>query len=137
MAHDKPVNNKMGGSLRKNSLGKAGEAVARKYLESKGYQIVQANYRKRFGEVDIIARKDNLFIFCEVKTRKNDAAAAGEYYNDKQQKRLVKISEVYIAENEELLPADYDLRYDLILIGNSGGGPLTVREHIADAFHPV
>ena len=55
------------------SIGKNGEDIARKYLENKGYRILETNKRfSRFCEIDIIALDKNTLVFVEVKTRKTD-----------------------------------------------------------------
>ena len=55
------------------SLGKNGEEIAKKYLENKGYKILETNKRfSRFCEIDIIALDKNTLVFVEVKTRKTD-----------------------------------------------------------------
>jgi putative endonuclease len=51
-----------------NETGATGEDVATKYLENKGFLIIDRNYRKRWGELDIIAQKDGTVHFVEVKT---------------------------------------------------------------------
>ena len=51
------------------NLGRWGEKKAVLYLTGKGYSILECNYRCRFGEIDIIAEKDEVIIFVEVKTR--------------------------------------------------------------------
>lgn len=52
----------------KQKVGQIGENVACKFLEKHGYKIIDRNYRKKWGEIDIIARKDNILHFVEVKT---------------------------------------------------------------------
>lgn len=52
-------------------LGKIGEMEAVTYLDRKGYRILERNYRCSFGEIDIIAEKDDTLCFIEVKTRRN------------------------------------------------------------------
>ena len=52
------------------SVWKIGESMARKYLEDKGYQILQQNYRTRYAEIDLIAKKKNILVFIEVRTKK-------------------------------------------------------------------
>lgn len=52
----------------KRQLGDVGEGVACKYLESKGCRIVERNYLRKWGEIDIIAKKGDLLIFVEVKS---------------------------------------------------------------------
>ena len=55
------------------SIGKNGEDIARKYLENKGYSVLETNKRfSRFCEIDIIALDKNTLVFVEVKTRKTD-----------------------------------------------------------------
>ncbi len=53
----------------KQSLGKAGERLAEAYLVKKGYRILERNFKKRYGELDIIALHDKTLVFVEVKTR--------------------------------------------------------------------
>ncbi len=50
-------------------IGQAGEVYATKYLQLQGYKIIFRNYRCRTGEIDIIATKDDVLTFVEVKTR--------------------------------------------------------------------
>lgn len=54
-------------------LGDYGEQIAIDFLRKKGYSINHTNYRTRFGEIDIIANKDNTYVFIEVKTRTNSS----------------------------------------------------------------
>lgn len=53
----------------KQSLGKYGEGIATQYLEQHGYQIIDRNFKARYGELDIIATKNTTLVFVEVKTR--------------------------------------------------------------------
>ncbi len=55
--------------LRKKRLGLIGETMACRYLENHHYTILERNFQKRYGELDIIAVKDNTLVFVEVKTR--------------------------------------------------------------------
>ena len=52
-----------------NPIGLLGEDTAAQYLSSKGYKILERNYSKRYGEIDIVAVKNNVLVFVEVKTR--------------------------------------------------------------------
>lgn len=52
-----------------NPIAKLGEEKASKYLTNKGYKIIERNFRVGYGEIDIIAIKNNILIFVEVKTR--------------------------------------------------------------------
>ena len=63
---DPPAPNK---NSHKKRLGKIGEDLASEYLTSHHYTIIERNFQKRYGELDIIAIKDKTLIFVEVKTR--------------------------------------------------------------------
>ena len=57
----------------KQTVGKAGEDIARSYLLRKGYQVVAANARTPLGEIDLVARDKNTVVFVEVKTRRSSS----------------------------------------------------------------
>lgn len=56
----------------RKALGYLGETIAGHYLENKGYQIIAKNYRKPWGEIDIIAKLDQAWVFAEVKTNRTE-----------------------------------------------------------------
>lgn len=91
-------------------IGDEGESVVCDFLKEKGYAIADRNYHMRGGEVDIIATKDNLYVFCEVKTRKSKAYAPSEAVNTAKQKRLVKTAEHYLYTHELW---NVDVRFDV------------------------
>lgn len=51
------------------SLGRHGEKIASEYLQKQGYKIVEMNFHKRWGEIDIVALDKDTLVFVEVKTR--------------------------------------------------------------------
>ncbi len=54
-------------------IGKYGEQIAKNFLIKKGFEIIEMNFRySKMAEIDIIAAKDNILHFVEVKTRSND-----------------------------------------------------------------
>lgn len=84
-------------------LGNLGEEIAEKHLKKQGYKILERNFRyKRYGEIDIIAKKKENLSFVEVKTRK---IAGNNPYNPEdnityfKQKQLIKLSKIYLAKN--------------------------------------
>lgn len=52
-----------------NPIAIRGEELATNFLKKKGYKIIERNFRKGYGEIDIIATKNNILVFVEVKTR--------------------------------------------------------------------
>lgn len=80
---------------KKNGLW--GEIETARYFRSRGYDILDANYRTRLGEVDIIAEKDEVIVFCEVKTRDHRAVALPrESVDHNKQKRVVAAALQYV-----------------------------------------
>jgi len=59
------------------NIGKIGEETACKFLMKQGYQIVLRNYWKKWGEIDIIVKKDHIIHFVEVKTVSKDLTSVG------------------------------------------------------------
>ena len=50
-------------------IGRRGEELARRHLEANGYHVLEANYRTREGEIDLVAEQDGALVFVEVRTR--------------------------------------------------------------------
>ena len=114
-------------------LGRWGEGVAAEYLRRKRYTIAAANYRCRFGEIDLIAENRKYLIFVEVKLRKNARfAEAMEFVDAKKQERIRQTAELYLAEHE----TQKQPRFDVIEIyapeGMQTKNPRI--RHLEDAF---
>ncbi|MBL4603104.1 MAG: YraN family protein [Emcibacteraceae bacterium] len=77
-------------------LGHFAEGFAVMMLRLKGYSISERRYKTKMGEIDIIARKGIVTIFCEVKARKNYITAI-ESLSYKQKSRISKAAEIYMA----------------------------------------
>lgn len=91
-------------------IGNTGEEYAVDYLKRKRYEIVGRNYRKRFGEIDIIAERDGTYIFVEVKTRHcNPLTRPFEAVDRRKQEKIIRTAYSYIYENH--LEANY--RFDV------------------------
>lgn len=60
-------------TLARRDLGRTGEDAVAAWYEANGYTIVERNWRRREGELDLIVRKGRSYVFCEVKTRTTDA----------------------------------------------------------------
>lgn len=92
------------------SHGRLGEMAAASYLRKKGYDIVGANYRTRFGEIDIIAKNKNYIVFVEVKTRaENSMFLPREAVDGKKQAKIIKAAMVYLASSGDKLQPRFDV----------------------------
>jgi putative endonuclease len=116
-----------------HAVGKAGEEAAVQYLCQQGYQILERNYRCRFGEIDLIARDGQTLAFIEVKTRRSQrfgppAAAV----TIEKQRHLIKASQVYLSQKRK---ADELCRFDVVTIEVDSQAPRI--ELIKDAFQPA
>ena len=97
-----------------NPTAKKGEDLAVKYLQNHGYKIVERNFRKGYGEIDIICTKDNVSIFIEVKTRTTNLyGGALESISYHKLKSLIRTVQFYKMLNPNLPES---LRIDAILI---------------------
>jgi putative endonuclease len=86
-------------TFKKKELGAKGEEVAVSYLKSRGYRIVERNYRIRFGEIDIIAEQGDDLVFIEVKTRSGTLFGSPfESVTKQKQKQLSKVALEYISK---------------------------------------
>lgn len=74
----------------KQKIGKSGEEMAKQYLIQEQYKIIQTNFRCYFGEIDIIAQKDNVLIFVEVKARTNQKYGLPAQSVTKQKKKHIR-----------------------------------------------
>ncbi len=92
------------------SIGLWGEAQVASYLRKRGYQILAHQYRCRFGEIDLIAQKDDTVCFVEVKTRSQTAhGLPREAVTPQKQEKLRKTALFYLSANELELPARFDV----------------------------
>jgi len=111
------------------ATGSNGEDRAVAHLRQQGYTILQRNYRVGKAEIDIIARKDGILVFVEVKTRANDHFGyPEESVSSRKQRMLLNAAESYIIQTGW----EQDIRFDIIAITLSNPPELF---HIEDAFH--
>ena len=80
--------------------GREGEQRAVEFLLKKGYQIIERNWRTRFGEIDIVAKDKEVMVFVEVKTKTgNQFGEPWEMVNRHKLEQVRKMGEVYLAKN--------------------------------------
>ncbi len=96
--------------MNKRVFGAKGEAIAKKTLEDKGYEIVATNFRVRAGEIDIVARKRGSLAFVEVKRRSNRMfGAALESLTGNRIKRLREAGLTFLEQNPQYTGFDIAL----------------------------
>ena len=94
-------------------LGRWGEALAADYLRKKGYAIVEAGWRCRFGELDLVASDGACLCFVEVKLRKTSAyGSAGAFVDWRKQEKLRLAAQLYLLEH----PTQLQPRFDVVEI---------------------
>ncbi|MCB5230402.1 MAG: YraN family protein [Candidatus Cloacimonas sp.] len=113
-------------------LGKIGERLAAEYLTDNGYQVIRRNYHTRYGEIDIIAFKDDEIVFVEVKTRHKNRAAAYSNVSNVKQRRMVKSAVDFLGSESEY--TSYRIRFDVVAIWNVSDEETFQIEHLVDAF---
>ncbi|TAK57355.1 hypothetical protein EPO17_02185 [Patescibacteria group bacterium] len=110
-------------------LGELGEDIACKFLKKQGFSIIERNYTKKWGEVDIIAKREGKLHFIEVKSVScekgwvsviHKTSGMGDSYrpednmHDLKAKRLAKTIETYLLEKN--LPEDISWQFDLATV---------------------
>ncbi len=118
---------------RNNIVGAWGESLAAEYLKKKHYKLVAANYRSRFGEIDLVVSNRKFLVFVEVKLRKsNHFANACEYVGYQKQAKIKTTASVYLSQN----PTSLQPRFDVIEIYAPEGTETKSPQiyHMEDAF---
>lgn len=112
-------------------IGLKGEQIALDYLKQKGYSIIQAQWRFKHKEIDIIAQKEQTLVIVEVKTRTNDFFALPQDAVDiRKQKLLIEATEAFV----ETYSNYKEIRFDIIAIILSENSYQI--QHIENAFIP-
>ncbi|MBS1501880.1 MAG: YraN family protein [Bacteroidetes bacterium] len=113
-------------------LGRKGEGLAKTFLESAGYEILDENWTHGKCEVDLVAYKDGRMIFVEVKTRSGNNFGEPEDFVDKRKQRLLAV-----AADEYIYLMDHqgEVRFDIVSILFDKNAD-HILKHIEDAFWP-
>ncbi|MDD5738697.1 MAG: YraN family protein [Candidatus Pacebacteria bacterium] len=111
----------------RQKIGQVGEDIATNYLKKEGYQILERNFKTKWGELDIIAKKKGVLIFVEVKTLRSELRrtaqgrpfAKSEFLPEDEitfhkTKQLQKMAQIYLSFKK--LPLDIDQQIDVVAI---------------------
>ena len=111
-------------------MGKDGEAFAREFLAGQGYGILEANYRTRTGEIDLVAQQGETIVFIEVKTRQEDGWDAFEAVDRRKQSRMKRTAQAFLMERYGT--EDVSARFDVLAVYSRNG--VLEADLLKDAF---
>ena len=124
---------------RRRELGALGEQLAARHLAARGFEVLERNFRTRFGELDIVAASSRHLVICEVKTRVGPPRPGGlgplASVGARKRRRLRLMAREWLAaraDREGRRPQE--LRFDAIGICLASDGRLLALEHVEDAF---
>ena len=122
-------------------LGARGEELAARHLEARGYQVVERNFRTRYGELDVVARDARFLVFCEVKTRivrdrarTRDPLGPFAAIGPRKQRQVRAVAREWLTHGRLEGPRPAGLRFDAIGISFDATGRLLALEHLEAAF---
>jgi len=114
----------------RRELGNWGESIAAIHLESRGFEILERNWRCRRGEIDLVARAGETIVFVEVKTRRGRGMGTPEQgLTPYKSRKLLELGELYLSSHD----LDVSWRVDLVAVELDVNGTLLRCEHIPDA----
>ena len=93
-------------------FGLIAEVIASWYLRCKLYQIIERRFKSPFGEIDIIARKNNEIIFIEIKARRDISLM--DFISKNQQHRISRAAQYFFLKNNKY--QTYSMRFDAIIM---------------------
>ncbi|PLX25992.1 YraN family protein [Candidatus Parcubacteria bacterium] len=98
-------------------MGQYGENIAKKYYQELGYEIIAQNYHSRYGEIDLLCKKEGLILIVEVKTRQGNRYGYGEeIINNQKIKGLIHTYQIFAAIHN--LPNYFDIEICVIELKN-------------------
>jgi putative endonuclease len=119
-------------------LGALGERLAHEHLEARGFEILEANFRTRHGELDLVGRSERFLVFCEVKTRisKRGPGPLGPLsaIGPRKRRRLRLMAREWLAARELQGPRPREIRFDAIGVEIDPSGRLVGLDHLEGAF---
>ena len=100
----------------RQKVGQWGESLAAKYLREHGFTILTQNWRHGHGELDIIAEKDQMLTFVEVRTRRNEKFGVGEEsISHSKRLKLIETAQAYVQLHLPLA-AEVKWQIDVIVV---------------------
>ena len=101
----------------RQQCGKRAEELAASFLSSQGFEIVGRNYRRRLGELDIVAQRAGVLVIAEVRTRASEifggAAASVDW---RKRRRIARTAAALLQRRSDL--ARLPVRFDVIIVSD-------------------
>ena len=108
-------------TIGRQRLGRSGEALAEALLRTRGYRILERNYRTRIGEIDLIARDGKTLVFVEVKSRRSMRfGSAKEAVTMAKRRKLTMVALQYLKSTAE---TGVHARFDVVAIDQGEENP--------------
>jgi putative endonuclease len=103
----------------KQLIGRAAENIAADFLRAKGLKILERNYRRRLGELDIVACDHDVLVIAEVRTRSTDRyGGAAASVDPRKQQRLIRAAAQLLQQRRDL--SHLRVRFDVMVVLNMG-----------------
>jgi putative endonuclease len=120
-------------------VGRLGERLAARKLERAGFTVIERNYRTREGELDIVARRQPVLVFCEVKTIVARGSGRGPAYaleavGNAKRAQVRRIARSWMSEHASLARGCPNVRFDAVGVTLSPAGEVLSLEHVENAF---
>jgi putative endonuclease len=117
----------------RHDLGRLGERFAGEHLERRGFDLVERNYRTRWGELDLIGYDGETLAFVEVKTRRSGSGAPFDALHERKRRQVRRMAATWLAERAHR-PRAAELRFDAIGVTIDAHGQLVELNHLEGAF---
>jgi putative endonuclease len=120
----------------RRARGATGEQAAAEMLAALGYEIVERNFRTKYGEIDIVAADRDTLVFCEVRSRVGRDAVAWALQSIGPGKRmqLRKMAREWFRLSSAQRPRTRKTRFDAVAVAIAPNGRTLAIEHVRDAF---
>jgi putative endonuclease len=110
----------------KQIIGQRAEDIAAEFLRAQGLQILERNYRRRLGELDIIARDGDVLVIAEVRTRASDRyGGAAASVDGRKRQRLVRAAAQLLQQRKDF--SHLRVRFDVLAVSGTVVGSPTVQ----------
>ncbi|HTY94650.1 MAG TPA: YraN family protein [Steroidobacteraceae bacterium] len=102
--------------------GARAERIASDYLQAHGLTVLERNYRRRLGEIDLVARDAGVLVIAEVRTRRNDAfGGAAASVDGRKQRRIIRAAEQLLQQRRDY--AALPVRFDVLIVAGTAAAP--------------